>query len=69
MSVDELLQRANRAPFSVVGALVSLLGLACVFHSITDKDAFRYGFGPLSSGAIPVGVGTILQHNKNLQKK
>tara|TARA_B100000073_G_C23341462_1_gene415071 strand:+ start:323 stop:532 length:210 start_codon:yes stop_codon:yes gene_type:complete len=69
MSIDSALSKANKAPFSVVGAVVSLAGILFIFHSSIQEDAFEYGYISLVSGAQVIALGTLLQHTKQLTQK
>ena len=66
MSIDSALSKANKAPFSVVGVVVSLAGILLIFHSSVQEDAFEYGYGSLVHGAQLIALGTLLQHTKKL---
>ena len=68
-SIDEALSRARRAPFSVVGLLLSVGGVLYMFHATIQKDAFEYGYGSLATGATLIAYGTLLQHTKKLEIK
>jgi len=68
-SIDATLSRAKRAPFSIVGALLSIAGVLYMFHATVKKDAFEYGFSSLAVGAQLIAYGTLLQHTKKLETK
>jgi len=69
MSIDSLLSKANKAPFSVVGALVVLVGIVFIFTESIEEDAFKYGYGSLATGAMTIATGTLLHHTKKLTQK
>lgn len=68
MSIDSTLSQANKAPFSVVGAVCAAVGCIFIFHSSIQKDAFEYGIGSIATGAQLIALGTVLQHTKKLSQ-
>ncbi len=69
MSIDSTLSKANKAPFSVVGSVVAIIGVIVCFQTTIKEDAFKYGFGELAIGANAIALGTLLQHTKKLTQK
>jgi bacteriorhodopsin len=69
MSIDSTLSKANKAPFSVVGAVCAAFGCIFIFHSSIQDNAFKYGFGSIATGAQLIALGTLLQHTKQLSQK
>lgn len=69
MSIDSTLSKANKAPFSVVGAVCALFGCVYIFHASMQEDAFKYGYGSLTYGASLMALGIVLQQTKKLSQK
>ena len=69
MSIDSTLSKANKAPFSVVGAVCAAVGCIFIFHSSIQEDAFKYGYASIATGAQLIALGTLLQHTKQLSQK
>jgi hypothetical protein len=69
MSIDSTLSKANKAPFSVVGAVCAAFGCFFIFHSSIQEDAFKYGYGSIATGMSAIALGTLLQHTKQLSQK
>ena len=69
MSIDAALSKVNKAPFSVIGAFVAVIGVIVFFQAANHADVESGEFGNLAIGANAIALGTLLQHTKKLTQQ